>query len=362
MSPYALDVPGGVQAHVVSLAAALRTAGHDVEVVAPGAGADHHGVGGTVGVRFNGSVAPIALRPGAARRVRGVLRDLAPDVIHVHEPLVPVVGLAAATSRVAPVVGTFHAWSDRDRLYRAARPVARRVLRNLAARLAVSDAAAAHHGGALGLEPATFVRVPNGVDVPRFAEAAPHPELGPPQPARPTVLFVGRLERRKGLEVMVRAFEQLHRDRPEVRLAVVGAGPERERCEAMLSPGARAATTFLGRVDHDLLPGCYASAEVYVSPALGGESFGIVLLEAMAAGLPVIASDIPGYRSVLRDGRQGRLVPPGDPAGLARVLHEVLAADAVRTSMGAAGRVSAAEHDWPVIAARAAAVYADVAR
>ncbi len=357
VSPYALDVPGGVQAHVVSLAAALRLAGHAVTVIAPGDGGGHRGVGGSVGVRFNGSVAPIALTPGAAARVRRELRDLAPDVVHVHEPLVPVVGWAAATSRVAPVVGTFHAWSDQDRLYRLARPAARAVVRRLAARLAVSDAAASHHGGALGLDPATFVRVPNGVDVDRFARAEPHPDLGPPDPDRPTCLFVGRLERRKGLEVLVRAFLRLHQQRPQVRLVVVGEGPERARCEALLTGSARQAVRFLGRVDHDVLPRCHASADVYVSPALGGESFGIVLLEAMAAGVAVVASDIPGYRSVLRDRQQGRLVPPGDPAALADVLGAVLDDPAARRAMGRAGRRSADAHDWPVIADRAAAVY-----
>lgn len=362
VSPYALDVPGGVQAHVLALAGALRTRGDEVTVVAPGDGPDHRGVGGTVGVRFNGSVAPIAIRPGAARRVRRELRRIAPDIIHVHEPLVPVVGVAAATSRVAPVVGTFHAWSDRARLYTLARPATRRVTDRLAARLAVSDAAAAHHGRALGLEPATFVRVPNGVEVSRFAGAPPHPELGPRDPAHPTVLFVGRLERRKGLEVLVRAFEDLHRARPGVRLVVVGEGAERDRCEALQSTSARAVTRFLGRVDHDLLPSCHASADVYVSPALGGESFGIVLLEAMAAGVPVVASDIPGYRSVLRDRVQGRLVARDDPAALAATLAEVLDDRDGRAAMAVAGRASADEHDWSVIAERAAAVYADVVR
>lgn len=354
VSPYALDVPGGVQAHVVALASALRTAGHHAEVVAPGAG-DHHRVGSARGVRFNGSVAPIALSPAAARRTRAALARIAPDVVHVHEPLVPAVGPAAVTCEVAPTVGTFHAWSDRDRLYRAARPLARRVTDRLAGWLAVSPAAAAHHGGALGVDPGAFALVPNGVDVARFADAEPLEELVDPE--RPAVLFVGRLERRKGLEPLVRAFTRLKGDRPEVRLLVVGDGPERRRCEELLPPRLRADVTFLGRVDHDVLPRCYASADVYASPALGGESFGIVLLEAMAAGVPLVASDIPGYRSVARDGEQGRLVPPDDPGALADALGALLDNAALRAAMGRAGRRTAQAYDWPEIAAQAAAAY-----
>lgn len=359
VSPYALDVPGGVQAHVTSLAAALRHRGDEVVVIGPGARDPVGDVGGTVGVPFNGSVAPLALTPRSAIRTRAALRAARPDVVHVHEPLVPTVGWVA-TLAGPPVVGTFHAWSDRARLYRAGRVLARPLVARLAARLAVSDAAATYHGGALGLDPASFVRVPNGVDVARFADAPPHPDLGAPDPDRPTLLFVGRLERRKGLEPLVRAFTILRATRPELRLVVVGEGPERARCEALLTVADRAAVTFLGRVDHDVLPRCHASADVVVAPALGGESFGIVLLEAMAAGRPVVASDIPGYRSVLRDGVEGRLAPPGDPPTLAAVLGEVLDDRAQRGRLVAAGRDAADAHDWTAVAARAAEVYAGV--
>jgi phosphatidyl-myo-inositol alpha-mannosyltransferase len=159
VSPYALDVPGGVQAHVVALAAALRRQDHEVTVLGPGGGASRAGsdrrdapidLGGHVRVPFNGSVAPVALDPRAARTTRRALARLAPDVVHVHEPFVPWAGLAAATSDVAPVVGTFHAWSNASRLYRATRPVARRVLGRLAVAIAVSDAAASYHAGGVG--------------------------------------------------------------------------------------------------------------------------------------------------------------------------------------------------------------------
>jgi phosphatidyl-myo-inositol alpha-mannosyltransferase len=358
VSPYALDVPGGVQAHVTSLAGALRGQEHDVTLVGPGAGSHVH-VGRAVRVPFNGSVAPIAASPTAARATRRALAELRPDVVHVHEPLVPAVGIAAATAGSAPTVGTFHAWSDTDRLYRAGRPIARRIVGRLDARLAVSDAAAAYHCCALGLPPSGFRIVPNGVDVARFADAPPFPELRDPD--RPALLFVGRLERRKGLEPLVRAFTRLKTDRPELRLVVVGDGPERDRCQALLPERLRADVSFLGRVDHDDLPRLYASADLYVSPALGGESFGIVLLEAMAAGVPLVASDIPGYRSVARDGAQGRLVPPGDVPALATAIGALLDNPALRAAMATEGRRTVDDYDWAVVARRAVAVYAEVA-
>lgn len=363
VSPYALAVPGGVQAHVTALSAALRKAGHEVVVIGPGTAAPGGTPDGTIAVGrplavpFNGSVAPIALGPGAARATRRAIGRIEPDVIHVHEPLVPWAGLAAATSDLAPVVGTFHAWSDASRLYRAGRPVARRVAERLAVRVAVSEAAAAYHAGALGLSTSRFRLVPNGVDVARFADAEPFGELVDPE--RPALLFVGRLERRKGLEPLVRAFTRLKTDRPELRLLVVGDGPERDRCQALLPARLRADVQFLGRVGHDDLPRFYASCDLAVAPSLGGESFGIVLLEAMAAGRPLVASDIPGYRTVATDGRQGRLVPPGDPVALAAAIGALLDNPALRRAMAEDGRRTVAGYDWSRVAARVADAYVE---
>lgn len=359
VSPYALAVPGGVQAHVTALAAALRADAHEVEVIGPGtAGATPPhtiAVGRPLAVPFNGSVAPIAAWPLAARATRRAIAEVAPDVVHVHEPLVPWAGLAAATTDLAPVVGTFHAWSDASRLYRAGRLVARRIAERLAVRLAVSEAAAAYHASALGLPASRFRLVPNGVDVARFADARPFDELVDPE--RPALLFVGRLERRKGLEPLVRAFTRLKTDRPELRLLVVGDGPERDRCQALLPARLRSDVHFLGRVDNDELPRFYASCDLAVAPSLGGESFGIVLLEAMAAGRPLVASDLPGYRTVATDGRQGRLVPPGDPVALATAIGALLDNPALRDAMAADGRRTVADYDWSRVAARVADAY-----
>ncbi|MFP5308274.1 MAG: glycosyltransferase family 4 protein [Actinomycetes bacterium] len=365
VSPYDLDVPGGVQAHVVALAEALRAGGDTVTTLAPGSspppgvprGAGGHvPLGGSVRVRFNGSVAPVALFPPAARRTVRALARLAPDVVHVHEPAVPWVGLAAATRSPAPAVGTFHAWSDDDRLYRLARPLLRRVAGGLADRIAVSPAAAEYHARALGVPQRSFTVVPNGVDVGRFAGASPLSGLRERGDGA-ILLFVGRLEERKGLEHLVRAFPILKTTRPDLRLVVVGEGPERDRVQALLPPALRVDVDFLGRVETDDLPALYAACDVFVAPSLGGESFGIVLIEAMAAGAPVVASDIPGYASVVTDGVTGRLVPPGDARALAAALDTLLANPSLRRALADEARARVDAYDWPAVAARVRARY-----
>ena len=364
VSPYDLGVPGGVQSHVRHLASALLAAGDEVVVLGPGErGVAHPGaaagdgpavaaevtVGTTRGVPFNGAVAPIALGPGAGLRIARTLRRLAPDVVHVHEPLVPTVGPAAVFGAPAPVVVTLHAWSDNDRAYRLARPLGRRVLARAGAALAVSPAAAHYHAGALGVGEDALAVVPNGVDVPRFAAArqrvAAAPVGGPP-----SVVFVGRLEPRKGVLVLARAYRRLLGSYPDARLTVIGDGPQRTELAELLSGVPAGQVELAGRVEGGRLAACLAAADVAVAPALGGESFGIVLLEAMAAGTAVVASSIPGYAGVLTDGVDGILVPPGDDEALAQGLAGLLGDPDRRSRMVAAGTATAARHDWPVVA------------
>jgi phosphatidylinositol alpha-mannosyltransferase len=358
VSPYDLDVPGGVQSHVGHLADELRRGGDEVLVVAPGSRSrgSRVAVGGSVRIPFNDSVAPIALDPRVVRRTRDTIAEFRPDVVHVHEPAVPWVSLAASLDPLAPLVGTYHAWSQRDRAYRVAASVLRRVARRLDARIAVSEAARAYHSRALGLSERDFRVVPNAVDVDRFATAAPIPGDLPP-----TLLFVGRLERRKGLEQLIRAFMILKTERSDVRLLVVGEGPERDRCQALVPARLRSDVVFLGRVEAEDLPRFFRSADVFVSPALGGESFGIVLLEAMAAGTAVVASDIPGYRSVLRHELHGRLVPPGDPRALATAIGTLLDNPSLLEAMGREGQAAAREYDWTAVTARLRRIYVEVA-
>jgi phosphatidyl-myo-inositol alpha-mannosyltransferase len=360
--PYDWARHGGVREHVAHLADYLA-AQHEVGVFAPSSAevVDERRVtvvGRPVSVPYNQSIAPVALSPLAGRTTLCALRDYGPDVVHVHEPLSPIVSVTAAAFGPRPVVGTFHAWSSSARIYRLAGLAGRRIVRGLDARIAVSPSAQQYAAGALRMPLGSFRVVPNGVDNTAFATAEPLPELIDPE--RPLILFVGRLEPRKGVDVLMRAFLRLRASTPRVRLCVVGEGPGRERFQQMIPSSIRPDALFVGAVDQAELPRYHASANLFVSPAIGGESFGIVLLEAMAAGLAVVASDIPGYRSVLKDGRQGRLVPPGDAFALAEAISTLLANEKLRLAMGAEGRQTAAEYAWPVIGRRVEAVYCAV--
>ena len=364
--PYDWTRPGGVQSHVAQLATQLG-ARHDVVVFAPHRRAVAPAVdapavvdvGRPVRIRYNRSVAPVAVMPTAAIRVLRRLASFAPDVTHVHEPLSPLVSSTAAALGRRPLVATFHSWSDRDRMYRLVAPFGRFVSRRLDARVAVSPVAQVYAAEALGVPIGAFRVIPNGIAVERYAHAAPLDALR--DPSRPLVLFVGRLEPRKGLDVLVRAFLRVRAAIPSVRLCVVGDGAARTRCQQMIPSSIRHDALFVGHVDEAEKPRYFASADLFVAPNVGGESFGIVLLEAMAAGVPIVASDIPGFRSVLRDGRQGRLVPPGDTPALADTMTTLLSNDKLRHAMAREGRRHADEYDWRRVAARIEALYHTVA-
>lgn len=361
VSPYSWDVPGGVQVHVRELSAHLRELGHKVKVLAPGRRLGHRGdvliVGRAVPVRGNGSVARISFGPQVGTVVERALEKFRPDVIHVHEPLVPSVSMhAVLNAGNTPVVATFHSNVGRERTsslwFKLAVPLVRPVWDGVARRIAVSHAA--HHSVTSRMGDGDLRIVPNGVDVGRFANAAPA-SLPPGR----HLLFVGRLEERKGFPIAVRAFEQLAARFPDLRLLVIGDGSERDSVEK-LPASARARVEMLGRVNDDVLASYLKAADIYIGPATGGESFGIVLAEAMAAGLPIVASDIPGYRDVARDGVEAVLVTPGDPdalvAGVARVLNH----PALSEALGERGKQRAAEYDWDNVTQRILALYREV--
>ena len=363
--PYDWAKHGGVKAHVSALVTFL-IARHDVRVFAPASAAlSRHGadrvvqaVGRPMSVPYNRSVAPVALSPWVVRRTSRALHEFEPHVVHVHEPAAPMVAAAAAAFGPQPIVGTFHTWSNRDRAYRLVAPVARRIAGRLDARIAVSPAAQQFAAQALHLPLGTFRLIPNGVPVASYAQAEPIPELVDPE--RPLLLFVGRLESRKGLDVLVRAFLRLRTTLPRVRLCVVGDGPERDRCQQMVPPSIRPDVLFVGAVSEEDKPRYHASADVFVAPNTGGESFGIVLLEAMAAGLPIVASDIPGFRTVMKDGRQGRMVPPANAFALADAIGTVLGNTRLASAMADEGRHTAAQYDWSVVGRRIEELYRHV--
>jgi phosphatidyl-myo-inositol alpha-mannosyltransferase len=365
VSPYDLDVAGGVQAHVHSLAAALRRGGDDVLVLGPGKDrevAHRIALGRSLAVPANGSRAPLAFDPRAVSRLRAALRRIQPDVVHVHEPLVPLIGPAAAVLDGFPRVLTFHATAEGGllpQLYRGLRAPARWIIARADRLTAVSPVAAAFHARMLGIDAARITIVPNGVDVARFSAAA-----GERSPV-PRVVFLGRLEHRKGADTALRAFLQLAAQRPDLRMRILGGGPlagaiERLRAAAPADIAAR--VELMGRIDPRDLPRLLADADVAVLPARGGESFGIVLLEAMAAGVPIVATDIPGYRAVARDGREALLVPPDDPSALARAVGRILDDQTLATGLRTAGRARARDHDWGAVASRMRDVYVQATR
>ncbi|HUA95888.1 MAG TPA: glycosyltransferase family 4 protein, partial [Acidimicrobiales bacterium] len=316
--PYSLSRPGGVQGQAAGLARSLRRLGHEVALLAPdGAGPLAPGdgpfdgtwsVGRSVGVRANGSVAPVALSPSAALRLSRFAARHRADVVHLHEPLAPVAGYGCLLSRPAPMVGTYHR-AGTSRWSGVLRPVAGWGDRRLDVACAVSAEAAATAGALTGRHCEVLF---NGVEVDRFARAEPWPT------EVPTVLFLGRHEPRKGLATLLDAFTAV----PDpVVLWVAGDGPETLELERRHPPGAR--IRWLGVLSDDEVARRLAGAHVLCAPSLGGESFGMVLLEAMAAGCAVVASDIPGYRAAA--GGHASLVAPGDPAALARALTEAVA-------------------------------------
>ncbi len=324
--PYSLTLPGGVQGQVMGLARVMRDLGHEVRVLGPCDGPPPERwvtpLGVSIPTAANGSVAPIAPDPAAALRTIRALRDERFDVVHLHEPLVPGPTLTSLIVAESPRIGTFHR-AGASAAYDRLRPAVRWVAKRLDVRCAVSEEAAATARAALGGE---YVVLFNGIEVDRFAKAEPWPTEGP------TIFFVGRHEPRKGLAVLLDAMRDLPRD---VRLWVGGDGPETAELQARVGGDPR--ITWLGRVSDEEKASRLRGADVFCAPSLGGESFGVVLLEAMAAQAPVVASDLIGYRAVARPGVDATLVPPGDARALAAVLRDVLADRDLAGELVAAG-------------------------
>ena len=349
--PYSLTVPGGVQAQAVGLARALRAQGHEARVLAPCDGPPPAAfvtpLGNSVPTFTNGSVAPLAPDPSCALRTIRALRDENFDVVHLHEPLAPGPTATALLFTDRPTVGTFHR-AGASRAYAVAPRLARRAAGRLAARFAVSEDAKATAQAALG---GTYEVLYNGVEVDRWATAPPWPTGGP------TIFFVGRHEPRKGLAVLLEAMAYLPR---ATRLWVAGSGPQTaELCQATAFDHR---VEWLGRIPEAEVASRLRGATVACFPSLHGESFGIVLLEAMAASTPVVASDLAGYRNVARAGRDALLVPPGDPIALADAVRRVLTDEVLAKELATSGDERAAEFSMDRLAARYLERYAPLVR
>ncbi len=357
--PYAWDAPGGVRSHVADLAQTLIARGHEVSVLAPIEEADDVpdwivDGGSPVSVPYNGSVAKLSFGVKATGRVRRWIRDGNFDVLHVHEPLAPSLSLLACWVGRGPIVATWHSSSERSRMLSASFYIAQTAMEKVTARIAVSEDARRFLVGHLGGD---AVLIPNGVRVSDFITDERLPEF---DPSRPSMVFLGRMdEPRKGLDVLVAALPAIVEGVPDVQVVIVGPGDIEEQRES-LDPSVRDNVVYLGRVSDSDKARAFASADIYVAPHTGGESFGIVLAEAMAASTAVLASDLPAFRNVLADGTAGRLFATGDSTALAQAAVELLTDSSARTELVLAGRDRVMDFDWEHVVDDVLAVYDSV--
>jgi phosphatidyl-myo-inositol alpha-mannosyltransferase len=357
--PYSFDVHGGVQSHVLQLAEVMAARRHDVSVLAPSSPhvtlPDYVVSGGkAVPIPYNGSVARLRFGPAAHRRVKRWLADGDFDVLHLHEPNAPSLSMLALMIAEGPIVATFHTSTTKSLTLSVFQGILRPWHEKIIGRIAVSDLARRWQMEALGSD---AVEIPNGVDVASFAKA---PRLeGYPRPGK-TVLFLGRFdEPRKGMDVLLAALPAVVEKFRDLEVLIVGRGDQDElRQEAgPLAEHLR----FLGQVDDAAKASAMRSADLYCAPNTGGESFGIVLVEAMAAGTPVVASDLDAFRRVLLDGAAGRLVPIDDADALAEAIIATLGDDDVRAGYVKTAAAAVRRYDWPVVAQQIMRVYETVA-
>ncbi len=357
--PYSFDVPGGVQSHVLQLAEVMRARGHEVSVLAPvspQASLPDYVVsaGKAVPIPYNRSVARLRFGPATHRKVKKWLAEGDFDVLHLHEPNAPSLSMLALNIAEGPIVATFHTSITKSLTLTVFQGILRPMHEKIVGRIAVSDLARRWQMEALGTD---AVEIPNGVDVDSFASA---PRLdGYPRPGK-TVLFLGRYdEPRKGMSVLLEALPRVVERFADLQLLIVGHGDEDQLRDQ--AGGLVEHIRFLGQVDDAAKASAMRSVDVYCAPNTGGESFGIVLVEAMAAGTPVVASDLDAFRRVLRDGEVGRLVPVDDSAALADALIAVLENDVLRERYVAAGAEAVHCYDWSVVASQIMRVYETVA-
>jgi phosphatidylinositol alpha-mannosyltransferase len=365
VSPYDFAYPGGVTSHVAHLADQFRARGHEVHIIAPSSDdaaeavrdPNVHRIGRVVSIPANGSVARITLSLRSYLQAKRLLQAEAYDLIHLHEPMMPALPLTVLRHSQTVNIGTFHAFRNTPLTYFYGKPILRPFFRKLHGHIAVSEAAREFVGEYF---PADYRIIPNGIDYARFQRR--YPRLECLAQGRPTVLFVGRLEKRKGLRFLLRAWPEVLRRHPEARLVVVGRGRPLEgyRRFAARQGWSPEDVVFAGYVSDEDLPRYYQAADVFCAPNTGQESFGIVLLEAMAAAVPIVAADIPGYRDVVTHEREGLLVETKNAGALADAICRLLANPSLRASMRDAGQATARRYDWVHVGAEVLDYYSDV--
>ena len=346
VTPYAYPMPGGVNDHVGSLYRVLRARGHDVRIITSSHGlqkaseGDIIRVGKGFSVPFNGSMGTITLSPTYLAQMRAILERERFDVLHYHEPFVPFLSLVTLTLSTSVNVGTFHAFGGLSISYEFGKRMLGHYAGKLHGRIAVSPAARHFISRYF---PGEYKIVPNGVEPGRYQRAVP---IARYRDGVPNILFVGRMEPRKGLIHLLRAFRKLQRDGVRARLLLVGTGPGEREARRYVLTRQLDDVEFLGRVSEAQKAQLFKTADIYVSPATGRESFGIVLLEAMSAGAPIICSDIHGYRGVVRRERDGILVEPGNADALAASIRRLIDDPELRAKLSRAGEERAQLFTW----------------
>ncbi|MBR5950807.1 MAG: glycosyltransferase family 4 protein [Actinomycetaceae bacterium] len=355
--PYSWDIAGGVQFHIRDLAQELISRGHEVSVLAPAENSDNLpeflvSAGPAIPIHYNGSVARLSFGPRINMRVRTWLKTGNFDVVHVHEPFIPSLSMLALVAATCPVVATFHTALERSVAFNIASPMLRSVLEKLSARIAVSGEARRTAVQYLGGD--AFV-IPNGVYTQNFAIASKDARFAGTEES-PTLAFLGRLdEPRKGLGVVVVAFDEIRKAHPGVRLFVAGHGDT--DAASRLFGDNKDAVTFLGAISESEKSALLASVDMYLAPNTGGESFGIILIEAMAAGAFIVSSDIPAFQAVLASGTFGVHFENNKPASLASVVNEWLDKPEERAAVAQQAQEESARYDWHSVASQVYAAY-----
>jgi phosphatidylinositol alpha-mannosyltransferase len=362
VSPYVYPLPGGVTQHVRFLYENLRVRGHDVRILTSSHGLQRSSEGDVIrlGKGFsmpsNGSMGTITISPRFISQVRAVLEHERFDVLHFHEPFVPFLSLVVLRESRSVNIGTFHAYGGWSPAYEFGSRALRGYADRLHGRIAVS-AAARHFIDRYF--PGDYKVIPNGVDAEHYGRAVPVARW---QDGTPNILFVGRFEPRKGVLDLLKAYRHLRKEGVAGRLLLVGGGPQEREARRYVATRRLGGVEFLGRVSDAEKLQLFRTADVFCSPATGRESFGIVLLEAMAAGAPIVASDIHGYKGVVRRGREALLVPPHEPKELGAAIRRLLEDHDLAARMSAAGLIRAAEFSWPRVTAKVDDYYGFVIR
>ncbi|PZC47657.1 MAG: phosphatidylinositol alpha-mannosyltransferase [Chloroflexi bacterium] len=347
VSPYDFGYHGGVVTHISQLSEQLQKIGHVVKILAPlDSSSDVRQenlipIGRPVPVPAGGSIARISLSIWRERRVRALLKEENFDVLHVHEPLAPILPLSVINSSETANVGTFHAFHGRGYMYFFSKGLMKRWFDRLDSLIAVSEPAKDYVSNAF---PGDYNIIPNGIDVQFFSRnVAPFDAF---KDGKLNILFVGRMEKRKGLKYLLQAYGRLKWEHPEIRLIVVGPGNPGNDNYRIISERNLQDVVFVGRVTDDQKRRYFQTADIFCAPNTGKESFGIVLCEAMASGRPIVASDIPGFDSVVTNGKEGLLVPPKDDEAIYLALKQLIESPSRRLSMGERGSTSVKAYSW----------------